>query len=122
MGPGERLERLQRDVDRWDVLVSPNRASTPLLRGAFRFDGEVLESGYPRNDVLLAPDRDAVRARVRAELGIPDGVRAVLFAPTWRDDVVFMAATTRSSWTWTSSARWSSSATTTSCCCACTTC
>jgi CDP-glycerol glycerophosphotransferase len=81
-------ERLQRDVDRWDLLVSPNRASTPVLRRAFRYDREVLETGYPRNDVLLSPDRDAIRRRVRAELGIPDGVRAVLYAPTWRDDVV----------------------------------
>jgi CDP-glycerol glycerophosphotransferase len=87
--PEGRLERLQRDVDRWDLLVSPNRVSTPLLRQAFRFDGEVLETGYPRNDVLLSPDREAIRARVRRELGIPDGKRAILYAPTWRDDFVF---------------------------------
>lgn len=87
--PEGRLERLQRDVDRWDLLVSPNQASTPLLRQAFRYEGEVLESGYPRNDVLSSPDREAVRARVREQLGIADGVRAVLYAPTWRDDFVF---------------------------------
>ena len=83
------LDRLQRDVDRWDVLLSPNRASTPRLRQAFRYDGEVLELGYPRNDVLNAPDRDERRARVRARLGIPDGVTAVLYTPTFRDDAVF---------------------------------
>jgi CDP-glycerol glycerophosphotransferase len=91
--PEGRLERLQRDVDQWDVLVSPNAASTPLLRGAFRFDGEVLESGYPRNDVLSGPDAGAVRARVRRELGIDDGTRVVLYTPTWRDDVVFAGGT-----------------------------
>ena len=31
----------------------------------------VHETGYPRNDVLSRPDRDEVRARVRAELGHP---------------------------------------------------
>ncbi len=87
--PEGRLERLQRDVDQWDLLVSPNRASTPLLRRAFRYDGEVLETGYPRNDVLNAADRDEIRARVRRQLEIPDGVTAVLYTPTWRDDVVF---------------------------------
>jgi CDP-glycerol glycerophosphotransferase len=91
--PEGRLERLQRDVDRWDVLVSPNRASTPLLRQAFRFDGEVLESGYPRNDILLSPEREAVRSRVRSQLGIAEGTRAVLYAPTWRDDFVFGTST-----------------------------
>jgi CDP-glycerol glycerophosphotransferase len=87
--PPGRLERLQRDVDRWDYLVSPNRASTPLLRGAFRYDGEVLETGYPRNDVLSRPERAAVRAAVRAELDIPDDRTVVLYAPTWRDAEVF---------------------------------
>jgi CDP-glycerol glycerophosphotransferase len=87
--PEGRLERLQRDVDRWDLLVSPNAASTPLLRGAFRYEGEVLETGYPRNDVLSGPEKDAIRARVRDRLGIAEGTRAVLYAPTWRDDVVF---------------------------------
>jgi CDP-glycerol glycerophosphotransferase len=87
--PEGRLERLQGDVDQWDLLLSPNEASTPLLRGAFRYAGEVLESGYPRNDVLLGPERDAIRARVRAELGIDDDTTAVLYTPTWRDDAVF---------------------------------
>jgi len=87
--PPGRLERLQRDVDRWDVLLSPNAASTPLLRRAFHHQGEVLEAGYPRNDVLLSPEAPALRASVRASLGIEDGRTAVLYTPTWRDDVVF---------------------------------
>jgi CDP-glycerol glycerophosphotransferase len=87
--PAGRLERLSRDVARWDWLISPNRPSTPLLRGAFRYDGTVLESGYPRNDVLNGPDRDAIRAAVRAELDIADDRTVVLYAPTWRDDEVF---------------------------------
>jgi CDP-glycerol glycerophosphotransferase len=87
--PPGRLERLQRDVEQWDCLLSPNPDSTPLMRRAFRYTGEVLESGYPRNDVLAGADRDEVRARVRRSLGIEDGVTAVLYTPTWRDDVVF---------------------------------
>jgi CDP-glycerol glycerophosphotransferase len=87
--PPGRLDRLSRDVARWDLLVSPNRVSTPFLRQAFRFQGEVLETGYPRNDQLSAADRDEVRAQVRRDLGIGEEVTAVLYTPTWRDDVVF---------------------------------
>ena len=87
--PPGRLERLSQDVARWDHLVSPNRASTPLLRGAFRYEGDVLETGYPRNDVLSGPDRDAIRAAVRAELAIAEDRTVVLYAPTWRDEEVF---------------------------------
>jgi CDP-glycerol glycerophosphotransferase len=85
------LTRPDRDVARWDMLLSPNATSTEHLRGAFRFRGPVLETGYPRNDVLTRPDRDRMRAEVRAELGIADGTTAVLYAPTWRDDLVLTA-------------------------------
>jgi CDP-glycerol glycerophosphotransferase len=58
------------------------------MRSAFRgFEGEILETGYPRNDALNSPEREAIRARVRAALGIEDGQRAVLYAPTWRDNL-----------------------------------
>ena len=83
------LDNPDRDVARWDLLLSPNKVSTPLLAGAFRFRGPVHETGYPRNDVMSGPERDHVRAEVRAQLGVPDGTTAVLYAPTWRDDLVF---------------------------------
>jgi CDP-glycerol glycerophosphotransferase len=87
--PEGRLQRLSKDVARWDWLLSPNRVSTPRLRNAFRFHGEVVEAGYPRNDVLVSADAAAIRSRVRARLKIPEHTAAVLYAPTWRDDVVF---------------------------------
>jgi CDP-glycerol glycerophosphotransferase len=87
--PPGRLDRLDRDVARWDVLVSPNRPSTPLLRQAFRYDGPVLQAGYPRNDALVAPGHEQRRADARAAFGIGPGQTAVLYAPTWRDDEVF---------------------------------
>jgi len=82
------LDAMARDFAKWDYLVSQNQFSTEIFRRAFRFDGEVLETGYPRNDVLSSPEAPATRARVRAELGIEDGVRAILYAPTWRDNLI----------------------------------
>jgi CDP-glycerol glycerophosphotransferase len=87
--PEGRLAYLDQDIARWDALLSPNPVSTPLFQRAFGFTGPVHETGYPRNDVLSSPDRDQLRAEVRAQLGIADGVTAVLYAPTWRDDAVF---------------------------------
>ncbi|MDP9407255.1 MAG: CDP-glycerol glycerophosphotransferase family protein [Actinomycetota bacterium] len=80
------LRRSARDYAQWDFLVSQNRFSTEIFRRAFRFEGEVLEVGYPRNDVLSSPGRDAIRRAVRAELGIDDDVQVLLYAPTFRDD------------------------------------
>ncbi|MCZ9345401.1 CDP-glycerol glycerophosphotransferase family protein, partial [Streptomyces sp. TRM76130] len=45
---------------------------------------EQLEYGYPRNDRYYAATADDV-ARIRAELGVPEGATAVLYAPTHRD-------------------------------------
>jgi CDP-glycerol glycerophosphotransferase len=86
--PPGRLAWLDEDVARWDLLLSPNPASTPRLRQAFRYSGEVLESGYPRNDLLASPGCAAAGARQRAALGIPPEATVVLYAPTWRDDEV----------------------------------
>ncbi|MFC9175376.1 CDP-glycerol glycerophosphotransferase family protein [Streptomyces sp. NPDC057107] len=70
----------------WSLLVSPNSFSTPVLRRAFGYSGEVLECGYPRNDLLYAPDRAKVATAVRERLAIPEGRRVILYAPTWRED------------------------------------
>ena len=83
------LDDLRREVDEWDFLVSPNRFSTEIFRGAFHYQGEIIETGYPRNDVLVGADSKPLRERVRERLGIARGKRAVLYAPTWRDDAQF---------------------------------
>ena len=76
---------LAREVPRWDLMLSPSPYSTDVLRRAFRFDGPVVETGLPRNDVLLAPEAAERRRVVRAAHGIADDTLAVLYAPTWRD-------------------------------------
>lgn len=79
------LDRVARDVESWDFLVSPNRHSTEVFRRAFRYEGRIIEAGYPRNDLLLAADRDVIARRVRCSLGIDPDRRVVLWLPTWRD-------------------------------------
>ncbi|HKH18901.1 MAG TPA: CDP-glycerol glycerophosphotransferase family protein [Solirubrobacteraceae bacterium] len=82
------LRGLDRQVDNWQYLVSPNRFSSPILRDTYGIEGEVLEIGYPRVDVLAAPDSDVRSRRVRSSLGLPHDARLVLYAPTYRDHIV----------------------------------
>jgi CDP-glycerol glycerophosphotransferase len=56
------------------------------MRGAFRYDGDFLELGYPRNDMFYTPDRDVIAARMRRRFNIRDDQRVILYAPTFRDD------------------------------------
>lgn len=85
---GEAMDALDADIARWDYLITPSRAGTELLRDAFGYTGAVLETGYPRNDVLTAPHHEQRRARIRQEFGIAADETVVLYAPTYRDDDV----------------------------------
>ena len=79
------MQSYDRRAAEWNYLVSPATYATPLLRRDFGYDGEVLEIGYPRNDVLLSDEADQVRAAVRESLGVRPEQTAVLYAPTFRD-------------------------------------
>lgn len=78
--------RMRRDIAKWDALLSPSPAITPILRSAYEYDGVVLETGLPRNDVLSNDVGNVIRDRTRAALGVPPDATVVLYAPTWRDD------------------------------------
>ncbi|GGO59381.1 hypothetical protein GCM10010910_02210 [Microbacterium nanhaiense] len=68
---------------RWDVLLAQNTYAARLLARAYAFRGrEMWVEGYPRNDALATGDGGSTRR----QLGIADGERVLLYAPTWRDD------------------------------------
>ena len=70
----------------WDYLVAPNQFSEDIFRRAFMYDGQMLESGYPRNDILYREDKEQLMGQIKSELGIPEDKKVILYAPTWRDD------------------------------------
>ena len=80
-GAVKALEKYRKKVAaesaKWDVLLSASPFTTEVFRRCFSYDGEILECGYPRNDVLfkkpVTPDAT--------------GKKTLLYAPTWRDDV-----------------------------------
>jgi len=80
--------RWKQQVANWQYVLSPNRFSTPILRRAYAIEGEMLETGYPRVDVLARADRDVLGRALRRRLGVPEDARVVLYAPTYRDQVV----------------------------------
>ncbi len=71
----------------WNALLSPNNYSTEKFKSAFRYDGEILELGYPANDIFYNKEKyDAKRDEVRNKLGISSDNLVYLYAPTWRDE------------------------------------
>ncbi|MEV5569346.1 CDP-glycerol glycerophosphotransferase family protein [Spirillospora sp. NPDC052269] len=77
---------MEYDVPQWDLLLAQNWFSVPLFRRAFGYDGEVLVSGYPRNDIFANAHRERMAAAVRLRLGISPGERVVMYAPARRKD------------------------------------
>ncbi len=70
--------------DRWDYVISSNPLSTEAWQRGFPCDYEMLEIGYPRNDRFAHYTSEEV-VRLRAELGVPEGRKAIVYAPTHRD-------------------------------------
>ena len=80
------VSSVQKESGRWDVLLAENAYSVDLMRRAYDYSGQVLESGYPRNDILVSDAGAAIREQLRSLLRIEPDQQALLYAPTWRDD------------------------------------
>ena len=79
-------EEVYKQTRAWDYLVAPNRFSADIFGHAFMYDGNMLETGYPRNDILYRDDKEKLIREIKDELGIPQDKKVILYAPTWRDD------------------------------------
>ncbi len=88
--PGTDTEAYKRnftkEASNWDYLISPNAYSSAIFRSAFLFDKEMIESGYPRNDLLHALDKEERAVLIKRKLKLPLDKKIILYAPTWRDN------------------------------------
>jgi CDP-glycerol glycerophosphotransferase len=75
---------LRQRPENWQYVVSPGPFATATIESAFPIGGEIVETGTPRTDLLLASDRERLAKEVRARLGLAEE-RVVLYAPTYRD-------------------------------------
>lgn len=78
------------DVVRYDYFIAPSRFAAEKFASAFRLtalgmEKILIETGYPRNDLLCHFD-DAYAREQRQKLGIPEGKKVILYAPTFRDN------------------------------------
>jgi CDP-glycerol glycerophosphotransferase (TagB/SpsB family) len=85
--PSHLEQQLDHTSRTWNALLTPDPAMDRYYREEYAYDGRILALGYPRDDVLVGPGAEELRADTRRRLGIAPGQRAVLYAPTWRDDL-----------------------------------
>jgi CDP-glycerol glycerophosphotransferase len=71
-------------------FISPSPFATEKFISAFNLaklgrEDVILESGYPRNDILINFVSSKV-SRYKEKIGVPRDKKNILYAPTWRDD------------------------------------
>ncbi|MFI7338561.1 CDP-glycerol glycerophosphotransferase family protein [Streptomyces sp. NPDC050085] len=82
---GISFDKVLAHTDQWDYSLSSNPHSTQVWERVYPSAAYApLELGYPRNDVYFRTSDARIRD-IRRELGIADGQRAILYAPTHRD-------------------------------------
>ena len=66
-----------------DVFISNSDHLSIIYRRAFGYNGPIWKCGYPKNDMLINGNPEFDR-KARKDLGIPEGNKVLLYAPTWR--------------------------------------
>lgn len=79
IGPKYRL--IEKDI--CDLGIAGSDNAERVYKSAFRYEGEILKVGTPRNDCLVNPDMDRCH-EIKVELGIKPETNIVLYAPTLR--------------------------------------
>jgi len=80
------LKRVSFATRQWDYLLSPSEYATNAFKSAFRYKGNILELGYPRNDLFYKKDVQDITTKVKNRLNIPKDKKVILYAPTFRDN------------------------------------
>ena len=78
--PGDR-----RIEERCDRVVSGSEFGEKVYRSCFRYSGEFIREGCPRNDMLVESDPEE-RRRIRETLGVGEDTGLLLYAPTYREN------------------------------------
>jgi CDP-glycerol glycerophosphotransferase len=83
-------ENYSAEAKRITHMPSPSAFYTEKMISAFSLrqfgkENVLLEKGYPRNDRLYLADDISCR-EIRKNMGIPDGKKVILYAPTWREN------------------------------------
>lgn len=86
MSRNDMTNSYDKDVAKYDYLISPNRYSSKIFQSCFRINPEkIQEYGYPRNDYLVNVTNEEID-RIKTKFNIPKDKKVILYAPTWRDN------------------------------------
>ena len=79
------VRNAKRDSKMCDVILSNSNFMTGLFTNIFWYNGQILECGTPRNDVLCGSHPE-IREKIRKFYGVSSDKKILLYAPTFRKD------------------------------------
>ena len=83
--PEDYIKIAKLDSLKIDLLISGCAFSTEIFKRAFWYEGEILECGTPRNDILINCSK-TIRNKVFDCYGIKKNKKLLLYAPTFRKE------------------------------------
>lgn len=69
-----------------DLFLSNSDFSDDLFRRSFKYDGEILKYGTPRNDILINADYKIYNKKIKDFYNISESKKILLYAPTFRNE------------------------------------
>lgn len=95
------IKKIEKDAEKWlskdyvksakydssicDLILSGCRFRTNIIRKSFWYQGEILEKGTPRNDILFV-SRNTFKDKICKKYNLNHDVKILLYAPTFRSD------------------------------------
>ena len=73
-----------RKCKRWDYLIVQSKFVADLAPSAFKFENTIMDTGYPRTDILYSSNNEEEMSRLKEKLGLPKDKKVIMYAPTWR--------------------------------------
>jgi len=71
------------ETNKCDLIVTGSNFAEGMYKRAYRYNGEFLKVGSPRNDALIVKDKQKIEL-IKSELGIKAEYKILLYAPTLR--------------------------------------
>ena len=83
--PPHYVDMAKRDSKQISALLSGCRFSTEIFKRCFWYNGPIIPSGTPREDLLFS-DNVSLKRDIRLKLGVGMNAKLLLYAPTFRKD------------------------------------
>lgn len=78
------IRAAKRDSKSIDYLLSNSLFSDNLFKHSFWYQGNVIRTGSPRNDIIVSPPND-LSSKIKSNFNIPIDSKICIYAPTFRN-------------------------------------